>query len=57
MGTKNDMNRIGLFQEMAYISINDPYVPSTKSNLNWRFICFYFELNNFKCIKKNAFNV
>ena len=35
MGTKNDMNRIGLFQEMAYISINDPY--KSKANSKWTF--------------------
>ncbi len=34
MGTKNDMNRIGLFQEMAYISINDPYKSNNKSKIN-----------------------
>lgn len=27
---KNDMNRVGLFQEMSYITIKDPYVPSSK---------------------------
>lgn len=34
MGTKNDMNRVGLFQEMKYTSIADPYKPSSKFVLN-----------------------
>lgn len=28
--SKNDMNRIGLFKEMAYTTIGDEYVPSSK---------------------------
>ena len=32
--TKNDMNRLGLFQEMKYISIQDPYKPSSKFGFN-----------------------
>ena len=31
--SKNDLNRLGIFQEMAYISIQDPYVPSSKCKL------------------------
>ena len=30
MATKNDMNRVGVFQEMSYITVQDPYVPSSK---------------------------
>lgn len=44
MGTKNDMNRVGLFQEMAYISINDPYVPSTKCNCSFLLNAKVFKL-------------
>jgi len=32
--TKSDMNRLGLFQEMKYISIQDPYKPSSKFGFN-----------------------
>lgn len=27
---KNDMNRVGLFSEMQYVTVGDPYVPSSK---------------------------
>lgn len=29
-GTKNDMSRVGLFQEMSYVTVQDPYVPASK---------------------------
>lgn len=31
---KNDMNRVGVFQEMSYITTGDPYVPKYKSAFN-----------------------
>ena len=31
MDTKNDLNRIGLFSELGYISIGDPYVTPNSS--------------------------
>jgi len=34
MTDKSDMNRVGLFQEMKYISIQDPYKPSYKFGFN-----------------------
>lgn len=30
---KTDMTRVGLFKEMKYISVNDPYVSQSKCNL------------------------
>ena len=37
-GVKNDMNRIGLFQEMNYITVQDPYIPSSKCKFNLFFL-------------------
>ena len=37
MAEKNDLNRIGLFSELGYISIGDPYVPPNSSEF---FVCF-----------------
>ncbi|RNA17476.1 hypothetical protein BpHYR1_024365 [Brachionus plicatilis] len=31
---RNDMNRVGLFQEMSYITVQDPYVPTSKFKFN-----------------------
>ena len=31
---KNDLNRIGLFSEMGYISVGDPYVNSNNSKFS-----------------------
>lgn len=31
---KNDLNRLGIFQEMSYVTVQDPYVPSSKFNFN-----------------------
>jgi hypothetical protein len=32
---KNDMNRMGLFSEMQYVTIGDEYVPSSKCKQNY----------------------
>jgi hypothetical protein len=32
--SNNDMNRVGLFKEMGYITVQDPYVPASKFNFN-----------------------
>ena len=31
---KNDMNRLGIFQEMGYVTVADPYVPSSKCDIS-----------------------
>ena len=30
MADKTDMTRVGVFKEMKYITVGDPYVPSSK---------------------------
>jgi hypothetical protein len=44
-GSKNDLNRLGIFKEMAYISIQDPYVPSSKCTHTLSFHCPRTRLN------------
>lgn len=47
MTDKSDMNRVGLFQEMKYISIQDPYKPSYKCKYNFIPFYCYLEYNDF----------
>lgn len=43
--TKRDMDRVGLFQEMKYTSISDPYKPSYKCKLSIKKILWNIWLN------------
>lgn len=34
--TKEDMDRVGLFKEMEYVTIKDPYQDPSKCKCDWR---------------------
>ena len=41
MAAKTDMERIGLFSEMGYTSIGDPYVPPNSSEYMQNMLAFF----------------
>jgi hypothetical protein len=57
MATKDDMDRIGLFKEMEYVTIKDPYKEPARCKFSCHFFCvsnhFFVEVSFNEAANKN----